>query len=197
MQVMNHTLAALAALASCLPLRGAILFLGDFQTGPPQPTVSITTKIDINMLTSDSVRTLIFDNWVISDGSDSSVYNAINAQSQTLSYQINNGPTENAIVQFFRDNINFNTGDLNPGDGYFYFQNAIPVLAGDVLSFKPGTLKFTYDPGFMTPPTNFSGPFFATNSLGYTITNSTFSIPEPGYGIFALLLPCLLLRRNH
>jgi len=193
----KYTLAALIGLATILPLKGSMVISGDFQYGTPQPTVQITQKIDVTILTTGAFRTLIFDNWMISEYMNASLVNANNYVNQMVIYQINNGPALSIAIELFRDNINYTTGALNPGDGYFYFNTAINVVVGDLLSFKPTTLRFTPDPSFTTPPATFNGPFFVTTVNGTRLSSSTTNVPEPGYALLsALVLPYLLLRRR-
>lgn len=186
---------ALFALTTFAGSHAAITTSGNFVSGSPTPTLSITQTFSLTVTTTTSLRYLIFDNWVTSDGAQSSALST-NPPTQFLFYTVNGGSEQQVAVSSLIDNFAGNANSLTTGDGLLTF-NPLSVTSGQVLTFKAQSFTFTSAAGFNPNiPANFVGNVFATDLNGNSGTTSV-AVPEPASALLGLVaLPALLILRR-
>ena len=161
--------------------RAAILTSGNFKTGTPTPSFTITTPMTFVIASSGNVAFLVLDEWVTSDGGASTAY-ALDANQQ-FSYRLDAGPIQTAAVYFLYDNSTGTAGGITANDGFLGFLNPFAVTAGQMLTLLPGSASFgSGGAGFNTLPAVFNGNTFVTDDSGARVG----SIPEPS--TFAALI---------
>ena len=182
--------------------RTAITTSGNFKTGTPTPTLSITTPFTLTISTSGDIVAVAFDQWVTkSDGTRTPAQTS--PSGQAVSYQINGGPIQMMAIAELTDNTSNTQGALLPNDGYLYLETQITVTVGQTLTFLPGTTTFASGgANFNPPPAAFTGNAFVADGNGVALSGNTSvnTAPEPttcaivGLGVAGLL--GLFLRRR-
>jgi hypothetical protein len=88
----------------------------------PTPSVAgsifITNDITFTITTAGSVRGIIFDEWVTSDGSASAIGGS-SISPISLSYTLNSGPVVSVPLQGFLDNNALIVYQVTHNDGFF------------------------------------------------------------------------------
>ncbi len=177
------------------PSKAAFIFSGNLSTG--SATLTLTEEFTVTITANTSVRKIVFDNWVLSDGTQT-VANYTGNQF-LLFYAINGGPNQNIPGSFsFIDNHTAPVGGLSIGDGSISF-NDFNVSFGDVVTIRPQTTgNFLITPGFnpLTEGT-FAGTVFLADDSNTQISNSVV-VPEPSsYILFsASLIGLIAIRRR-
>ena len=186
-------LGALATLAAASAGRASILTTGNFQTGTPTPTLSLSTPVTLAITASDNVSGLVFDEWVTNDGTQNTAFTS--PRPQTLSYQIDGGAVQTVGVGYLVDNLAGTVGDVTANDGYLVLNGFLFVTAGQTLTFLPGSLTFgSGGAAFNPPPVVFNGNAYVDNMTGNALSGpaSVNVAPEPsawallGVGVGAL-----------
>ena len=179
--MIKSTLSLLAVLGLFAPCatRAAVTTSGNFQTGTPVPTLAFTNPFTLTITASGNASYLVFDEWVTSDGSQTSATASTN---QTLSYQINGGTTQSIGVSLLYDNLSRTVGAATANDGILSFGGSIAVTAGQTLTFLPSSATFASGgTAFNPPPSAFTGNAFLIDGSGtaYSALGSVGAVPEP------------------
>lgn len=145
---------------------------------------------------------IVFDEWVISDGSRSAI--ALTTPYFDLVYSLNGGPTRRFAMNYagLIDNYAGTTNSVTPNDGYFGARDLFPLAGGDVLTLKAATYTLPItDITSFNPQANqtFTGNVFLINPFGYALSDtvSVGSVPEPSCPLLMMAgLGALTLRRR-
>lgn len=153
----------------------------------------ITDDITFSITTSGSASFFVFDDWVATPDSQTSV-----SFSPALSLSLNGGGsfTENGA---FYDNVGFPIGNLTANDGFIQIYSPISVVEGDTVTLKAGAYVLSLGAGF-NPLTNqtFTGDIFVANGSGVQLSSVQTAIPEPSAAAFLFGLvsvACVFARR--
>lgn len=198
----KFTLALCAALVLCAAsVRADILLSGNFQTGTPAPTLTISAPFSLSITATGSIVAIVFDEWAPTDGTRNFVFPP---NGGTINYRINGGPLQTIGYGALADHFNDTVGSSTPNDGYMSFiGSGLSVTAGQTVTFPAQTLGFVtfganpdFDPNL--PPV-FSGLIYATDSGARNLTSAN-PAPEPGtwalLGVGAGLLGLVRRRRR-
>lgn len=152
-----------------------IEFSGNFQTGSPTATFTITQDITFDVTTSGAAAFLVFDEWVISDANGDGVDVAPTAN---LTFSLNGGSPDVRFAASIIDNAVSDMIDISANDGWLEFLS-FDVTAGDTLTISSTTYTLTSNPGFnATIPSVFTGNLFITDTSGNQLATLTI-VPEP------------------
>jgi hypothetical protein len=176
----------------------AVVLSGNFNTGTPTATLTITNDIVFTITVTGIARGVVFDEWTSSDGHNDLVVNT-----QPINVVINN-VTTNITSYALHDNFASTSGSLTPNDGYLDFtSNFLAVTAGDTYTLKAGSYQFSPTPGAFNSPLNnriFTGNAFVFRSQTEAALSGPTSVgpnvPEPSAAILGLLSVLPLLRRR-
>ena len=173
--------AAALATAALPSARAAVTLAGNFQTGSPRPSLSITTPITITIGSgTTTLRGLAFDEWAPNDGS-SDVASPFN--NQTITYQVNGGQQFAVGLSGFYDHANSTLGGITANDGFLYFSSPLSVSAGQTVTFPVQTLLLsgggsTFDPNLPNP---YNGPVYGFDgNFARASVNTPARSPAPG-----------------
>ena len=194
MKFILPSLLILCALSTFGKVNAAVTTSGNFQTGTPTPTLSITEPFSLTISTTATVRYLIFDNWVTTDNGQNG---ALATANQFLFYTVNGGLVQQVGISQVTDNINVTVNSVTPGDGLITFDSLL-VFAGQVMTFSSQSFTFGSGTNAFNPaiPTNFTGNVFLNDINGVAASNSV-AVPEPATALLGLLtLPCLFFLRR-
>jgi len=172
----------------------------------PTATGSVVFTEDISFtITSEVGGTLgfiVFDEWVVSDGSRSAI--ALTTPYYDLLYSVNGGPTQALVMNYagLIDNFAGTINALTPNDGYFGARDILSFAGGDVITLKAATYTLPItDITSFNPQANqtFTGNAFLISPFGYALSNtvSVGSVPEPSCPLLMMGgLGALTLRRR-
>jgi hypothetical protein len=133
---------------------------------------------------------LILDEYVVSDGTNTFSNPVVN----DIMVSINGGSASAAGAIFF-DNAADPMDPPLENDGYFYFTGSFPVIPGDILTIKAGTITYGAVGNFNPQATQtFTGNMFLLN--GFTGAVMGVPVPELGTATLSLLAAAALLRRR-
>lgn len=133
---------------------------------------------------------LILDEYVVSDGNNTFSNPVVN----DIMVSINGGSPSAAGAIFF-DNAADPMDPPFENDGYFYFTGSFPVVPGDILTIKAGTITYGSVSNFNPQATQtFTGNMFLFNGLTGAVMGVP--VPEPGSATLSLLTAAVLLRRR-
>lgn len=187
----------LALLAAALPSQAAIVLSGNFTTGTPTPTLTITEDIEFTMVSSGTSGLLVFDEWTTSDGS--STYLSNEPDLQTFFYSINGDPDTVGYISGLVDNNVTASGDLTANDGGFYME--FTANAGDKVTIRAGSFTFVGGGAGFNADLNgktFSGNAFFLGVGGDSNTRITniVPVPEPSLTMLCAIGLSAFLRRK-
>ncbi|MDB6070589.1 MAG: hypothetical protein JWL81_1760 [Verrucomicrobiales bacterium] len=153
----------------------------------------ITQDINFTITAGGSVRNLVIDEWVTSDGVGDFIFGSYITPGQ-MTYSLNAGSATGVSIGGISDNRAANAGNVTPNDGYIYLNTAILVSLNDILTVKAAT--YTLAAGSLPANFNrqtqqtFTGNAFLTNDFGARLSANTpvgTAVPEPGsLGLLAL-----------
>lgn len=193
---LKSTLAALTLGAmSTFSSQAAVNITGDPALGTG--VLEITEDIIFNVTVSGSFLSVVFDEYVTSDGN----FTAVLLSPSVIGYSLN-GISGTTSAATFVDNNEQISGDISANDALFYASDgfdqatAIQLAANDEFIIKAGTWSIAADAD-LNPAIvkNFNGQVFITNSLGERISDVTY-VPEPSSAILASLGGLALLARR-
>ncbi len=164
-------------------------------------SIVITQDINFTITTSGSVRDVVFDEWVTSDGSSEAFFSG-SISPNLLSYSLNGGATATVQLSIFRDN-EIISNDITPNDGYLFIGTTVPTTLDDVFTVKAATFTLAANslPAGFNPQAaqTFTGNAFLTTTLGDRLTANTSvgAVPEPSRALLLLGgLSTLVFRRR-
>jgi hypothetical protein len=171
----------------------------------PTPTVagSIVITNDLNFIATanGTMIGLVFDEWVLNDGSRNSFGGS--AISGSLSYSVNGGAVATSGLSSFLDNHTVNSGTFTPNDGFVSQFTPISLTVGDVFTLKASgfTLAANSLPSGFNPQTQqvFTGNAFLLNTSFARFSDNTpvgGAVPEPGTAALGALAGLALVRRR-
>ena len=166
-----------------------VLTSGNFQTGTPTPTLIITEDISFEIIADGTASFLVFDEWVVSDGTLHAVSFPTSPIVQNIDYTLNGGSQTSAQAFQLYDNHASVLGDITDNDGVIVFNSFMfDLTTGDNLTISVATYTFTFNPDFNSAiPSAFQGNVFIADDFGNRLTNLT-QVPEPaGAAIIGLL----------
>jgi hypothetical protein len=101
-------------------------------------SIQVTNDITFTMTVTDSIRAIVFDNWITSGSGSAQLL-----VTGPLSYRINSGPvTQNGSPSFpLIDRFTAAPGVLSADDGELNIFNVIPVTSGDAFTLVEQTLS--------------------------------------------------------
>lgn len=153
-----------------LPARAAVIVIAPTSTATG--SIQFTEDITFTITSAGFAETVVFDNWVASDGSQTS-----SLLVPDVFFSLNGG-TPFQVVTGLYDNLATTYGAMTPNDGYL-FHNSIAVSVGDTFTIKQGSYTLDKAEGFNPGVTQtFTGDMFITNQAGATISTTT-AVPEP------------------
>ncbi|MEM6600362.1 MAG: PEP-CTERM sorting domain-containing protein [Verrucomicrobiota bacterium] len=176
----------------------AVILSGDFQTGSPTPTLDITADITFNIIANGLATYLVFDEWVVSDGSGNAVsFLTIGPGVQNISYSLNGGSVTSAQAFQFFDNNASDFGDISENDGWLDFDSSsFALTAGDMLTIAAATYTFNFNADFNPAvPSNFTGNAYIADGSGNRLSSNV-AVPEPTTGLLVVLAGGLLALRR-
>ncbi len=197
----KHTaaLAAAFAIATTAASQGAIVLSGNFNTGTPTPTLTITQDITFNISVGGFPRILVFDEWTTSDGSQSFVFPTVGQQ---FAYSLNGAPANNSFSMpdaGLGDNLTSDARAITTKDGRLFF-NSFLANVGDTVVVSAGSYTFGSDPQFnpllSTTDSIFTGETFLTDISGNRLTDNVSLVPESSALALTALASLSLLRRK-
>ena len=154
--------------------------------------IVFTQDINFTITTAGVFNTLVFDEWVTSDGT----FTGITPGSFTpsaLSYSINGGAAATTALTNFRDNTNATFNDLTPNDGYLYSASGVSVALNDIFTVKAGTYTLAAGsiPAAFNPQANqtFTGNAFLfqnSGSVRLSANTPVGAVPEPSRALLLL-----------
>lgn len=199
---MKHKNLCPLVLGLCVLLLGAtttraqITLSGDFQTGTPTPTMTLVQDLELTVTTASTFAGwLVFEDWTVSDGTQTAV--VTNPAPQSISFSLDGAPDATTNAVFLIDNDAGVTGnDVTANDGIFEF-TALTVSPGQTLTIRSFALTFFSNPNFNPSlPTTFTGNVFLADLAGNQLSEIT-QVPEPTTGALVLAsLAGLALRRQ-
>jgi len=165
----KRLLAALILPILCLlPARATVLVVAPTSTATG--SIQFTEDITFTITSAGFAETVVFADWVASDGSQTS-----SLLVPDVFYSLNGG-TPFQIVTGLYDNLTTTYGDMTPNDGYL-FHTSIAVSVGDTFTIKQGSYTLDKASNFNPGVTQtFTGNMFITNQAGTTISTV---VPEP------------------
>lgn len=173
-----------------------IIVGGSINQGGGPGTINIGRPITFDVTSTGNLYGIVFDNWVTTDGSTTSV-----ALNSGLSYRINGGSLQTLSgANTFYDNGNSN-GDLTVDDGLIVFAT-IPVTAGDTFSLVAGSYTTSGNGSFNSQAIQtFTGDLFLLSSNNTAMSGLVSAVPEPSTyaalaGFAALGLTMVVRRRR-
>lgn len=175
----------------------AVLMSGDFQTGSPTPTLTFTNDISFEITASGTATFLVFDEWVVSDGTLHAVSFPTSPSVQNIDYTLNGGSLASAQAFQLYDNNASVFGDITDSDGVIVFSSLLfDVTTGDTLTISAATYTFTFNPDFNSAiPSVFQGNVFIADDFGNQISSLT-PVPEPaGAAMIGLLSFIIVMLR--
>ena len=181
----------LFAFLTASTVHGAIVTSGDFRTGSPTATFSITEPITFNITKTDVAVVMVLNDWVSDDGTHSfALFNG-----GFVFYQINGSQRGEFQMGYIDDNqASEILGDMDSNDGSI--STLIPVIAGQTVTIFPGTFSISHpDQDFNPPPTVFTGSVFLASYFGERISDIVV-VPEPGVSMLAPLSAIALVFRR-
>lgn len=197
MKQTKHTVfaAGLITFASLGTATATITTSGNFQTGTPTPTLTNASQFYIVISVTGSVSFLVFQGWVVNDGTKDTV--STNPASQNFSYlnSFNPGaPVLTAPILSFTDNSAAFFGAISPNDGYLTFATPFPVTAGQYLSIPYQSFTFDSTPNFH-PASAFNRTVFVADASGTQLSDRS-TLPEPSTMAFGTIAAFLALARR-
>ena len=183
----KHLLTSAALLALSSASNAALIVQSP--TGSTNGSAQITQDITLIVTTAGQIGILALDEWVASDGSNTS-----SVLLPDLSFSVN-GITQ-SYTSFLTDNLNASANDLTSNDGYFFFGGPT-VSVGDIITFSAATYNLIQTSNFNPQATQtFSGNAFIATQSGIRLSN-TVPIPEPSSTmLIGLGTLCLVARRQ-
>lgn len=157
----------------------AITLAGNFQTGTPTPSITLSSPITLSITTTGQFAFLVFDDWNPNNNGNQAADFA--SSGQTLSYRVNGGAVQTVGILYVQDR-GYSQLALTVNDGYFDLTTPISVVAGQTLTILPGTSTYSgVSNNFNTPPSPFTGNAFASTDTGGALSSlaSVGPVPEP------------------
>lgn len=193
---MKSTITALATLAAAVSSGSAAIVLsGDFNDGIPTPTLTFTEDIVLTITTDSNAGSLVFDEWAITDGSQTSV---VDSPEQLIAYELNGSDATVDLTGLF-DHLNFTSNDITPNDGLLDFSlfSGIAVTSGDIVTITAGSYTFTSSPDFNPAlgDITFTGDIFLIDFGGNRISEIV-AVPEPSALLLCTIGSIAMLRRR-
>jgi hypothetical protein len=162
-------------------------------------SIVITNDINFTVTTAGNVASLVFDEWVVSDGARNTLFSP--NVSPNVDYSLNGSPSSGGIF-FFGDNLGFTFNAMTANDGQLVFTG--PTVTGsDLFTIKAATYNIAAGslPSGFNPLTaqTFTGQAFIADGSNIRLSANTpvgGAIPEPGTTALGALAGLTLLRRR-
>jgi hypothetical protein len=185
-RVSKPLLASLALTAVVAPCAQAAVVV-TLATPSTAGSLAFTNDINFTVTTAGALQYLVFDEWVTSDGSQTTLPISVLAP-YSLSYSINGSAT---MFAGLIDNNATSLGNITPNDGSLIFYGSVLLNLNDVFTVKAATYRLDVQPpsGF-NPLVNqtFTGNAFlsAGNGLALSGNTSVNAVPEPSQAILII-----------
>lgn len=168
----------------------AVVTSGNFQTGATTPTLGFSQAFNITVSTAGNFIGIAFDEWVVSDGSNTSV---LDNPAAVFSYRINNGSTQTVPVASLYDNRAANVAALTPNDGYLLVSEYPAVAVGDIVTVNAQSFSFGSNAAFNSNlPSLFTGNVILV-AAGAAALSAPTPVPETASHVFAAISLAVLL----
>jgi len=153
----------------------------------------LNEDITFNVTGDGNVALLVFDEWVIGDGTRD-----FSTATPALNYVVNGGTVTATTFLSLYDNTQFNFGAVTANDGYFRLSD-IAVTTGNTVVIKAGTWNLSATLGFNpTAVGTFQGNVFLADANGVRLsdTQQVAKVPEPSATLLLLVGTSLFFRRR-
>lgn len=185
---------------SSLSTQAAIIFT--LPTATTAGSIQITNDVNFTITAGGSVGSLVFDEWVTSDGLEN-ILGAVSIAPSGLSYSVNGGATSTVPMTAFNDNAAQIFSSVTPNDGYLFFPTGFSASLGNVVTIKAATYTLAAGsaPSGFNPQANqtFTGKAFLASNVGIALSGLTpvGAVPEPSNALLLIGgLGALLFRRR-
>lgn len=182
------------ALAATAP--AAITTSGDFKTGTPTATFTITAPITFT-ITADYISgsgiIMVLDGWATPENASVPAPPTVG---NMVSYKIDGGITQTVPLNTIFDEYPMNLGAYTMDDGLIWMGD-IAVTTGQTLTILAQT--WTFDAAgaeFNTPPALFEGNAFLVGNDSQIIMSGLVPVPEPTTALLGAIGTLALLRRR-